>query len=148
MRKSLILLAGLFGATPALAQPAPPPPSDIIQMPRELTDPATADRLAGTMQVLSKAFLDMRIGEIKAAAEGHQATAAERRMTVREIARREDPNFDRKFERQVAQSGPMIHQGMKALSDALPEMMQGLAQAQRALERAAANMPDPTYPKR
>jgi hypothetical protein len=37
---------------------------------------------------------------------------------------------------------------MKALSDALPAMMQGLAQAQKALERAAANMPDPNYPKR
>jgi hypothetical protein len=69
-------------------------------------------------------------------------------MTVRDIARRDDPNFDRKLERQVEQSGPMIRQGMKAMSEALPEIMQDLAQAQKAVERAAANMPDPTYPKR
>ena len=111
-------------------------------------DPATAQRLAVTMQALSKAFLDVRVGELKAAAEGRQATAAERNMTVRDLARRDDPNFDRNFQRQIAQSGPMIHQGMKALSEALPAMMQGLAQAQKALERAAANMPDPNYPKR
>jgi len=37
---------------------------------------------------------------------------------------------------------------MKAMADAWPGMMQGLQQAQRSLERAAANMPDPTYPKR
>ena len=143
MRKSLILLPVLLYATPTLAQPA-----DTIQVPRELTDPATADRLAATMQALSKAFLDVRVGELKAAAEGRQATAAERNMTVRDLARRGDPNFDRNFQRQIAQSGPMIHQGMKALSEALPAMMQGLAQAQKALERAAANMPDPNYPKR
>ena len=145
MRKSLILLAASLIATPALAQPAPP---EAIQIPRELTDPATAERLTGMMQGLSKAFLDMRVGELKAAAEGRQATSAEKRMTVRDLARRQDPNFDRRFEQQIAQSGPMIRQSMKAMSDALPAMMQGLNEAQKALERAAANMPDPTYPKR
>ena len=35
-----------------------------------------------------------------------------------------------------------------ALNQALPAMMQGLNQAQQALERAVANMPDPTYPRR
>jgi hypothetical protein len=48
----------------------------------------------------------------------------------------------------MAEARPMIQQSMKALADALPSMMQGLAQAQQSLERAAANMPDPTYPKR
>jgi hypothetical protein len=37
---------------------------------------------------------------------------------------------------------------MKALAEALPSMMQGLEQAQKSLERAAANMPQPGYPKR
>jgi hypothetical protein len=145
MRKRLILLPVFLSATPALAQPAT---SESIQIPRELTDPATTERLAGTMQALSKALLDMRVGELKAAAEGREATSAERRMTVRDMARRQDPNFERKLERQIAQSGPMIRQGIKAMSDALPAMMQGLEQAQKALERAAANMPDPTYPRR
>jgi len=69
-------------------------------------------------------------------------------MTVRDMARKDDPNFDRNFQRQMAQTGPMMRQSMKALGDAIPAMMQGLSQAGKALERAAANMPDPTYPKR
>ena len=87
MLKSLILLPLLAAASPALAQAAPParPP---LQVPPQLTDPAIADRLGNAMQALSKAFLDVRVGEIQAAIEGRPATPAEQRRTVREIARR------------------------------------------------------------
>ena len=37
---------------------------------------------------------------------------------------------------------------MKALAAALPAMMEGLSKAQDGLERAAANVPRPDYPKR
>ena len=37
---------------------------------------------------------------------------------------------------------------MKALSDALPAVVKALDEVSRAVDRAAANMPDPTYPKR
>ena len=147
MRKTLILLPILLTASPALAQSAPTPP-ETAQIERALNDPAVADRLTNAMQVMSKAFLDLPAGEVQAALEGRRATPAEKRMTVRDMARRDDPNFDRNFQRHIAQSGPMIRQSMRAMSQALPAMMQGLSQAQRALERAAANMPDPTYPNR
>jgi hypothetical protein len=42
----------------------------------------------------------------------------------------------------------MVQQSMKAMAEALPQMMQGLRQAQEAIDRAAANMPDPNYPRR
>ena len=147
MRKTLILLPILLTASPALAQSAPTPP-ETAQIERALNDPAVADRLTNAMQVMSTAFLDLPAGEVQAALEGRRATSAEKRMTVRDMARRDDPNFDRNFQRHIAQSGPMIRQSMRAMSQALPAMMQGLSQAQRALERAAANMPDPTYPNR
>ena len=147
MRKTLILLPILLTASPALAQTAPTPP-ETAQIERTLNDPAMADRLTNAMQVMSKAFLDLPAGEVQAALEGRRATPGEKRMTVRDMARRDDPNFDRNFQRQIAQSGPVIRQSMRAMSQALPAMMQGLTQAQHALERAAANMPDPTYPKR
>ena len=67
---------------------------------------------------------------------------------MRDVARKDDPNFDHNFRQQIAQARPMIQQSMKALSTALPAMMQGLQQASKAIERAAANMPDPTYPRR
>jgi hypothetical protein len=144
MRKSLILLPLLLAASPALAEPMPA----TIQVPPELTDPHMADKLAKTMDGLTNALLDLRVGELQAAAEGRKATPAERNLTVRDIERRKDPNFDRNVRRQIAEAGPKIAQGMKALSDALPAMMKALDDASRAIDRAAANMPDPTYPKR
>ncbi len=142
MRKSLILFPMLLCATPALA--APPAP----QVPRELTDPATAERLANAMQAMSKAFLDLPIGEMKAALEGRQATASDKRLTVRDLGRREDPEFDRKFNQQMASARPVIEQSTRAVTESLPALMNGLQQMQNSLERAVANMPDPTYPKR
>lgn len=140
MRK-ILLLPLLFVASPALAQPA-------AQLPPELTDPRTADRLADAMQGLSQALLDLRVGDVRAALEGRQASPAEKRMTVRDMARRDDPNFERHMQQDMANVRPMVRQSMNALNQALPAMMQGLAQAQQAIERAVANMPDPTYPRR
>ena len=154
MRIRLILLPLLLTASPALAQaaapvvPTPRPSDPTAEMQRVLNDPAMADRLANMMQRLSKAFLNLPVGEVQAAVEGRKPTAAERRMTVHDIARRDDPNFDRNFQQRMGQAKPMIQQSMTAMSQALPAMMQGLQQAGKALERAAANMPDPTYPKR
>jgi hypothetical protein len=143
MPKTLIALPLFLCANPALAQAAPPP-----QLPPELTDPATADRVADAVQGLSQALLDIRVGEVRAALEGRQASPAEKRMTVRDMARRDDPDFDRHVQRDVANVRPMVRQSMQALSQAVPAVMQGLNQAQQALERAVANMPDPTYPRR
>jgi hypothetical protein len=107
-----------------------------------------ADKLARSMDALSKAMLDLRVGAVQAAIEGREATAAEKKLTVRDLGRREDPNFDRNFRERMAQVEPTIERGMKVLNSALPAMMQGLDEASKAIERAAANMPDPTYPKR
>ena len=150
MVKSLMIVPLLLCASPALAQAAPPapPPPDMIQLPPELTDPATAQRLAGAMQVASQALLNMRVGEMRAALEGREATPQERNLTVRDLARRKEPDFDRKLQRQMANIGPTVGRSMQVLNRALPEMMRGLADAQQALDRAVANMPDPTYPRR
>ena len=145
MRISLILLPLCLCAAPALEQPVPPP---AIQLPPELTDPATADRLADAMQSLSQALLDMRVGNIKAAVEGRRATPAERRMTVRDLARRNDPDFDRRLDQQIAAARPRIEQGIRAMNQALPEVTDDLQRAQAAIERALANLPDPNYPRR
>jgi len=134
-------------SAPAVAQ-APAAASPQTQVPPELTDPAVTEKLANSMQALSKAFLDLRVGEVQAALEGRQPTPSEKKMTVRDLGRRDDPNFERSLQQQVANAKPMIDQSMKALAAALPAMMQSMQQAEKALERAAANMPDPTYPRR
>jgi hypothetical protein len=150
MRPLLAFLPLALCAAPALAQtsaaPAPARPQAEVQ--RALNDPAMADRLANMMQALSKAFLNLPVGEVQAAVEGRAPTAAEKKLTVRDLGRRDDPNFERNLERQVARSGPMIRQSMKVLSDSIPAMMKSLEDVQESIERAAANMPDPTYPRR
>ena len=146
MRAVLILTSLLLTATPAWAQQ--PAQSPVSEIERTLSDPATMDRMTRSMQALSNAFLNMPVGELQAAIEGRSATAQEKRLTVRDVGRRDNRNFDRDFQRQMANARPMIEQGMKALSSALPGMISGVGQMQQSLERAISNMPDPTYPKR
>jgi hypothetical protein len=143
MRKSLILLPIFLITTPALAQASLSP-----RVSPQLTDPRVADRLANAVQAVSKALLDLPVGEVQAAVEGREPTPADKKLTVRDLGRRDDPNFDRDFRRQIAQARPVIEHGMKALNTALPAVMKALDDAGRAIDRAAANMPDPTYPKR
>jgi hypothetical protein len=143
MRASLILIPALVAlGAPAAAQSNPSEPQ--LQVPPELADPAFAERLSRVTTALSKALLDLRVGEIKAAAEGRQPTPAERKQTVRDVGRIDDKDL----ERRVAEARPQIEQSVRALQQALPEMMKSFGQVQKSLERAAANMPDPTYPKR
>ena len=151
MRAFQLILPLALAASPALAQTKPAPATaapGTITVPPALTDPATTDRLARMMQAMSKAFLELPVGEIEAAAEGRPATRADRRRTVRSAGRAEDPNFERNFNRDIANSKPMIEASMKAMAAALPAMMKGLSEAGRELDKATANIPVPNYPKR
>ena len=72
MRHMFLVLPLLAIAAPAVAQAQPQP--ETIQIPPELTDPATAAKLANMAKVMSDAFLDLPVGEIQAAAEGRKPT--------------------------------------------------------------------------
>src|SRR5690242_16105678 len=121
MRIALALLPLSLCATPALAQP--------IQLPPELADPATADKLARSMQAVSKAMMDLKVGGIQAAIEGRNPTPSERNLTVGDLARRNDPQIDQ----QIAAAGPKIEQTLRALNQALPEVTADLQRAHQAL---------------
>lgn len=149
MRALLFCLA--LVAAPAAAQTAPRSgerPADGAEIARTLADPAMAHKMTSVLQALSKALLDMPVGEVEAALEGRPATPADKTRTVRSVGREEDPDFERDLQRDLAQSGPMMQSAMKALAGALPAMMKGMEDAGRALERATANLPSPAYPKR
>ncbi len=151
MRISPFLATLSLFAAPAAAQSAPPetaPTRESIQLPPELTDPATADKLAGAVQQLSRALLDLKVGGIQAALEGREPTKAERGLTVRDLARRDDPDIDRHIQQRLAEARPQVERGIKALNEALPRVTRDLESAHEAFERAIANMPDPNYPKR
>jgi hypothetical protein len=148
--RSLIALAPLaLLASPAVAQSSAPAPKDsgAAEVTRALNDPATADKLSRVLQVISKAFLNLPVGEVEAALEGREPTAQERARTVLSEGREKDPNFDKNLQRQLANSKPIIEASMKALAASLPAMMKGLGEASKTLERAVENMPRPNYPK-
>jgi hypothetical protein len=140
MRIVFAALPLMFVAAPALAAPAAP------QLPPELSDPAMADKLGRVAGVLTKSLMDMPVGEIEAAIEGRSPTPADRAKRVRdEIG---GPAAEQQVAADVAQSGRQIQAMTKALVSSLPAIMGALSQAQRELERATANLPDPTYPRR
>jgi hypothetical protein len=122
----MLFMPLLIFATPAAAEP------DASGLEQALRDPATAERLDRTLGALTDALLDLKVGGVKAALEGRKASPSEEALTVRDLERSEgrDP------------------EGMNALAEALPAMTRALGDIEKAVERAAANMPDPNYPKR
>ena len=142
MRKILFLAPLLLlSASPAFAQDAP-------QLPPVLSDPATIQRVTTEVQALSRALMNVRVGEVQAALQGREASPRERNMTVGDLARQKDPDFDRHLQQQVASMGPQLQRSVAAVNRALPAMKHALDDVQQSLDRAVANMPDPTYPKR
>ena len=145
MRFILLALPLTLLASPAVAQQAAPSTAaDTIQLPPELMDPKWADRLTDAMVAMSKVFLELPVGEVEAAIEGRQPTAADKRRTVRSETRMSE----REIRQQIEEARPAMQAGMKALAAAMPAIMKGMSEAQREIERATANMPRPDYPKR
>ena len=143
MRLLLIALPLALFTTPAMAQRTNAP-----ELPRELTDPRAADKLGKMAGALSRALLDLNVGEIEAAVEGRPVTEADRRRTVRDMAARGDPDIERRIERQAATSGLALQAGIKAIAAALPAIMESVDRAAAEIDRATANLPQPGYPRR
>lgn len=140
MRAQWIALPLLLAATPAAAAP------QAAQLPPELSDPAMADRLGRMMGSLARSLMDMPVGELEAAIEGREPTAADRTRRVRDHVG--GPGVEREVEAKVAASGRQVQAMSRALIASLPSIMASLENVERELERAAANLPDPTYPRR
>jgi hypothetical protein len=148
MRLHLLALPlAVAAAAPVAAQPAPPTAASSageMRLPPEMSDPRLTDRLVDTLQVLSKAFLSLPAGEVEAALEGRPATSADRTRTIAS----ETGLTENELKRKLDESRPAMKGAKKALIAAIPAMMKGFAEAQKEFEKAAANMPQPGYPKR
>jgi len=141
MRVCWIALPLMLASVPAMAAPREAP-----QLPREFTDPAMADKLGKMAGALTRALMDMPVGELEATIQGREPTPADRAKRVRDSIG--GPQAERRVEAQVAQSGRHMQAMSKALVASLPSLMAALDDVERNLERAAANIPDPTYPRR
>ena len=129
-----------------LASPAMAAPKEAPKVPPEFSDPAMADKLGKMMGALTRALMDMPVGELEAAAQGREPTQADKAKRVRDHVG--GPNAEREIEAQVAASGRQMQVMTKALVASLPTIMKSLEGVERELERATANLPDPTYPRR
>lgn len=141
MRAFLIALPLAFAAAPAMAAPDPD-----RQIPPELSDPAMADKLTRMLGPLTEALMDMPVGEVEAIIEGREATAADKNKRVRDAMG--GPEAERELQADVAAVGPQMRAMQKALVASLPALMGAFESVEKELERATANLPDPTYPKR
>ena len=143
MRALLFTLPLMLASAPANGQTAAP--KEAPQIPQELSDPAMADKLGRMLGPLSKALLDLPVGELEAAISGRAPTEADRRKRVRDEL---GPDGERELAEHIAKAGPQMRVMQKALVAALPAIMKSLEGVEKDLERATANLPDPTYPKR
>lgn len=145
MRLHLFIVPLALAAAPAAAQShRAHTPADEMRLPPELSDPHLSDRLVDALQVLSRSFLSMPTGEVEAALEGRPVTAADRGRTVAS----ETGLTERELRHKLDESRPAMQGAQKALIAAIPAMMKGFAEAQKEFKKAAANMPQPGYPKR
>jgi len=139
MRALLFALPLALTPVPAAAAPAD------RQIPPELSDPAIADKLTKALVPLSRALMNMPIGELEAAIAGREPTAADQ---TRRLSDEVGPEGQKDIESSIAAAGPQMRAMQKALVASLPAIMSALGNVESELERATANLPDPTYPKR
>ena len=149
MRALVALIPVALAAAPAAA--ADPQRESDFEIPAQLTDPAMAQTLTRMLGALTRVMMDMPVGEMQAAAQGREPTAADKARTVRDLAGR-DPNFERRMEQQIAATMPRMQATMKAMAKSLPAMAKGMEkvveQMEGSIDRATANLPQPGYPKR
>jgi hypothetical protein len=143
MRSFWIALPLLLAPMPALAAPTEPTPA--AQIPPEMSDPAMADKLTRMLGPMMKAMMDLPVGELEAAIEGREPTTADKAKRLRDEI---GPEGQKDLEETVARAGPQMRAMQKALVASLPALMASFGTVAKEMERATANLPDPTYPKR
>ncbi len=139
------LLGLAITAAPAAAQqPSRQVDSSAVQIPPEITDGRMLDQIGSMMGALSKAFLNLPVGELEAAMENRPVTRADRGRTVRSVTGMDE----RELNGEIEASKGAVKAGGQAMARALPVVVEALNKAGEEVERATANLPQPGYPKR
>lgn len=151
MRKLLPLALLASVASPAVAQMAPPPAepprySDpaYAQLPPEIAKGGAIDQIGNMVGAVTKALLNLPVGEIEAAVENRPVTRQDRQRTVRSVTGTDERDVSAGIER----SKGAVVAGGQAMARTLPVIRDALNRAGEEIERAAANVPQPGYPRR
>lgn len=139
MRALLLLVPAMMIAVPAAAQPRPE-----TALPPELTDPRVMDQLGDVMGAVTRAFMNLPVGEVEAAIENRPVTPTDRAKTVRS----ESGLSDRELDQQIEQGKVVVKQGGQAMVRTLPVITEALNRVGDEIARAIANMPSQVYPRR
>ena len=140
----LLATTVLVMSAPAFAQAAPSAATQKAEaLAEKLNDPIMQAALAGGLQAMIQSVLDMRVDGVAKAIEpltGKPSTM--RGKTVRDLASRDDPNFDERINngsrRAVAGAGAMAG----GLAAAMPELESAMRKMGDAMERVRERMPD------
>ncbi|GAA4001058.1 hypothetical protein [Sphingomonas humi] len=144
MRK-LLFVALLASAAPVAAQvpSRPPEPQRPADLPPEITDGRMIDQLGSMVGAVTKAFLNLPIGEVEAAVENRPVTREDRRRTVGT----ESGMSERDITAGVEESKVAVKSGGQAIARSLPVIRDALNRAGDEIARATANIPQPGYPR-
>jgi len=150
MRKLLILGAALIVAVPAIAQPdyddRPAPDEDVAyeeewEEPAEppapvLPHPGEVREIAGAMDRLVGAVMDLPIGGIARAVDPYGASNVPPGATVRDMATRDDPYAEARIRGGIQGATRGVGAMSEALARAVPVLQRSFEQVSRDLERA------------
>ena len=113
-------------------------------LPPQAADPGAIDRAGDMVGALSHALLNVPVGEVAAAAEGRPAGPQDRNRTVRDMI---GPGADRTIDHGIAHGKVAAQAGIRAMATAIPALERAVRDMRDEVERAAANMPRPDYPR-
>ena len=142
MRTILISFGALtLIATPALAQPREPQREE-----RALRGGAEMVRQAGPMVDRSvDSALELDVGPLLDALRPW--TPRGRRMTLRELGRRDDPDFDRKLRRSIYRGSARAAATLDAMATAAPSLRRSLREMEAAIAGAVVEARRPLPPE-
>jgi hypothetical protein len=146
MRSALFTAVALVVATPTIAsaqtetltESASETQQDVQGMADKLNDPSTQAAMAGALGAVMAAVLDMRVDKMAKALEPLNGGKKLKMKgnTLREIATRDDPRFERKME----ESTKIAVRSAGSLAQALAVMLPELQKAAKKMGDALPNL--------
>jgi hypothetical protein len=141
MRKIVLLLGAALLATPAAAQEPVFDESLDEDIARAIPPAEEVEAMAPAMDTMVAALLNVDIGPLLDAADPHRRRAdhGARGRTLRELGRRDDPDFENRIRSSIYGTIANMGRMMEALAVAAPIMRRSLREFERSIEGAVGD---------
>jgi hypothetical protein len=135
----LVLAAAAFVAVPAVAAPRAQDPVD-EQWADSMPNQDEIDAAAGSVDRVAGAIMDLKVGPLIDAVDPDGPRHGDE--TVGDVARRDDPEIDRKVHDSVGRMSAQMSVLMARLAMLGPELQRSFEEMERSIDRAARDLPD------